>query len=129
LRAETAATSYPTREEVTPHERHVEHRALSAIVASGLDNLQAEEYAHPVPGLLPRFFARQQERDDLRRIGRILEETGELPDDALPLLRRSADGHDPSRLRGLPAIGRNVTGAIQDTDPLGALLRKEARRR
>jgi hypothetical protein len=36
---------------------------------------------------------------------------------------------DPAKLRGLPAIGRNVTGATSSTDPVRALLSKERRRR
>jgi hypothetical protein len=94
-----------------------------------VDDAQRKRVASErVPELLPRFYRRAQEREDLRRIGRILEETGEIPDEALPLLRRSADGHDPARLRGLPAIGRNVSGATSHTDPVRALLAKEARR-
>ncbi len=73
---------------------------------------------------------RLQEIEDMRKIGRILEETGDVPEavHGKPLTR-SADGHDPARLRGLPAIGRNVSGAIRGTDPLAALLRKESQRR
>lgn len=44
-------------------------------------------------------------------------------------LRRSADGHNPDRLPGLPAIGRNVSGATRHTDPVRALLATEKRRR
>jgi hypothetical protein len=78
--------------------------------------------------LLPRFYGVQQEIADARRLAKILLETGEAPDgNGAKLLRRSADGHDPARLRGLPAIGRNVAGARHDTDPVKALLRREAR--
>jgi hypothetical protein len=55
--------------------------------------------------------------------------TDETLTDGLRLLRRSADGADPARLHGLPAIGRNVTGAKTETDPVRALLVKERRRR
>lgn len=59
-------------------------------------------------------------------------ETGGSLDEAettagVRLVSRSADGHDPARLRGLPATGRNVTGATVHTNPVAALLRKEAR--
>jgi hypothetical protein len=54
-------------------------------------------------------------------------EGGEVESKAGIPLRRSADGHDPARLRGLPAIGRNVSGARRDADPVKALLAKEAR--
>jgi len=42
-------------------------------------------------------------------------------------MSRSADGHDPARLRGLSAIGRNVSGSTIHTDPVKALLAKERR--
>jgi hypothetical protein len=38
-------------------------------------------------------------------------------------------GDDLDRLRGLPSVGANVGGVIRGTDPLGALLRAERRRR
>ena len=82
--------------------------------------------------LLPRFYRRLQQAEDERRIGQIILETGCSEDEArasagIRLLSRTADGHDPARLRGLPAIGRNVTGATVETNPVAALLRKEAR--
>ena len=85
-----------------------------------------------MPPLLPRFYRHQQQREDEKRINEIILETGCSVDEAetragVRLLSRSADGHDPARLRGLPAIGRNVTGAKPDTNPVAALLRKEAR--
>jgi hypothetical protein len=81
-----------------------------------------------VPQRLPRFYRIQQEIEDARKVAKILLETGEAPDGngSMPL-RRSADGHDPVRLRGLPAIGRNVSGSTVHTDPLKALLAKERR--
>ena len=84
-----------------------------------------------MPPLLPRFYRLQQAREDARKLAKIILETGEVPDamkNGKPLTR-SADGHDPARLRGLPAIGRNVSGAIRGSDPLGALIRKENGRR
>ena len=81
-----------------------------------------------VPELLPRFYRRMQAIADEQKVGKIILETGDEPDttNGKPLTR-SADGHDPARLRGLPAIGRNVSGARVDADPVKALLRKEAR--
>jgi hypothetical protein len=38
-------------------------------------------------------------------------------------------GGDVERLRGLPAIGRGVSGSTVETDPVRALLAKERRRR
>ena len=78
-----------------------------------------------MPQWLPRFHRRQQQAEDEKRLAKIILESGEAPDGngSMPL-RRSADGHDPARLRGLPAIGRNVSGARVDTDPVRALLAK-----
>jgi hypothetical protein len=84
---------------------------------------------------LPRFYIRQQRIEDERRLAQILLETGGSVDEVERdaggprLVSRSADGHDPARLRGLPAIGRNVTGATVATNPVAALLRKEAQGR
>ena len=42
--------------------------------------------------------------------------------------RKSADGHNHARRRGLPLISRGVAGTTSPgTDPLRALLAKEAR--
>lgn len=61
----------------------------------------------------------------------ILDEADALgeADVAKKVLTRSADGHDPARLRGLPAIGRNVSGATRETDPVRALMAKESSQR
>ena len=62
-----------------------------------------------MPELLPRFYRRIQEIEDARKIGRIMLENGCSVDEAEAkgngprLVSRSADGHDPARLRGLPA--------------------------
>jgi hypothetical protein len=86
-----------------------------------------------VPQRLPRFHSRTLQRlEDEAKLRKILDEVGELDEEqqaAVRLYRRSADGHEPARLRGLPAIGRNVSGATQHTDPVRALLAKEGRRR
>ena len=42
-------------------------------------------------------------------------------------LRRSADGHNRDRRRGLPFITRGIGGTSPGTDPVAALLAKEAR--
>jgi hypothetical protein len=95
--------------------------------------MRASFYARLVPELVPRFYRHQQQREDEQRIAAIILETGCGSDEAEAkvrgprLLSRSADGHDAARLRGLPAIGRNVSGAIRDTDPVRSLLAKEAR--
>lgn len=80
--------------------------------------------------ILPRFYRRQLQAEDACKLERLLAEVGAdepTNGDRLPL-RRSADGHDPARLRGLPAVGPCVSGAIPGTDPLRALLRAERRR-
>lgn len=68
---------------------------------------------------LPRFRRRQEEADSRRKIARILLETGE----AAP--ERAAAGAtapgDVLRLRGIPAIGRGVGGAIAGSDPARAV--------
>ena len=93
-----------------------------------MDRTHTPSYARPVPELLPRFYRLQQQREDEKQIAAVILEADDAPDgNGLMPLRRSADGHDPARLRGLPAIGRNVSGARVDTDPLRALLAKEAR--
>jgi hypothetical protein len=38
---------------------------------------------------------------------------------------KTPGGDDLERLRGLPAIGRNVSGRIKGTDPVRELLRKD----
>jgi hypothetical protein len=80
---------------------------------------------------LPRFYRHQEELEDARKLAKIILETDNSPavsKNGKPLTR-SADGHDPARLRGLPAIGRNVSGASPGTNPVAALLRKERERR
>ena len=77
--------------------------------------------------LLPRFYRFQQAADE-RKLARVLLESG---DESAP--PRSAPGAtaagDPSRLRGIPAIGRGVSGTARGTSPLGELLRRENDRR
>ncbi len=77
---------------------------------------------------LPRFRQALERIEDTRKLAAILLEAGDFPEGngSMPR-RRSADGANPARLRGLPAIGRNVTGATVHTDPVKALLAKEAR--
>jgi hypothetical protein len=56
--------------------------------------------------ILPRCDQVVERERKLTRILVEVEEAGGV--DAKQLLRRRADGHDPARLRGLPAIGRNA---------------------
>ncbi|MGI8479011.1 MAG: hypothetical protein ACR2M2_04015 [Gaiellaceae bacterium] len=77
--------------------------------------------------LLPRYYRRQQEVDDARRVAKIILETGGSADEIedSPGLANGADGHDWRRRRGLPLIGKGVQGAMSGTNPLGALIAKE----
>jgi hypothetical protein len=65
--------------------------------------------------------------EDERKLGQILLEGGEVEHEAGMPLRRSADGHNRDRRRGLPVISKGIGGTMQGTDPLAALLAKEAR--
>ena len=78
-----------------------------------------------VAELLPRFHRRQTEIEDERKIDKILLETGDPNDADAPPMARGADGHDWQRRRGLPLIGRGVSGARTDTNPVAALLANE----
>lgn len=63
---------------------------------------------------LPRFHAHYQHIDDQRKLARILLETGE----PAPIrVGHATAGGDERRLRGIPAIGRGVAGAINRTSP------------
>jgi hypothetical protein len=80
-----------------------------------------------VSRILERFRRAQAEREAREQVDLILREVGELDDDAPLELRGTAAG-DSRRLRGLPAIGRGVSGTMPGTSPHGALLAKESRR-
>jgi hypothetical protein len=69
--------------------------------------------------LMPRFRDRAQQ--EFERAGKAGVDT------AAPRWKTPA-GDDQQRLRGLPCIAREVTGAQPGSDPVLELLRKEARR-
>ena len=79
---------------------------------------------------LPRFLRHEQQAEDLAKIAAILLETGgALPETVRGKpLTASADGHRDDRRRGLPMIGRSVSGAINHSDPLKTLIAKENQR-
>jgi hypothetical protein len=78
---------------------------------------------------LPRFYRRQEELEDERKLAQILLESGgSLDEVAGPKLVNGADGHHWARMRGLPLISKGVRGTMTGTDPLGALLAKERQR-
>ncbi len=81
-----------------------------------------------MPPRLPRFEAEMERIADARKLATILLETAEAPPDSNgKVYRRSADGHNRDRRRGLPVVSKGIGGASPGTDPLGALLAKEAR--
>ncbi len=87
-----------------------------------------------MPPLLPRFLQATQAIEDERKLAKIILETGGLPDevdDSKPSSRltRGADGHEWRRRRGLPMVGKGISGAMPGTNPLGALIAKERQQR
>ncbi len=79
---------------------------------------------------LPRYLDEHRERVAWdRKLARILLETGAaLPAaDSKPV--NGAGGGEPARLRGLPAIGRNVKGAIPGTRPEDCIRRLDRERK
>ena len=76
----------------------------------------------PVPRSLPRAYRRQLEALDLEKVMRLVQEAvDETPESTAG----STAGGDGRRLRGIPSVGRGVSGAIGGTDPLRALMAKE----
>lgn len=95
------------------------------IVHHAMDVVRFPLYDRPVPQHLPRFLAEVERYEDQCKLARILVEAGPAPKAAAGV----TSGGDERRLRGLPAIGRGVSGALEGSDPLKALLAKESRRR
>ena len=71
-----------------------------------------------MPQPLPRAYRRQEQTGDTEKVDRILREVG----DEQPASAAGAAG-DERRLRGVPAIGRGVAGAIRGTRPRDGLFR------
>jgi hypothetical protein len=71
--------------------------------------------------LLPRFNAAMQKVEDQRKIGRILEETGEV---ITATVQKATLAGDTRRLRGIPAIGRGVAGVSPGTNPTDVIRRR-----
>jgi hypothetical protein len=115
---------------------HVEHNIRSASQHSqGLQNLsfnlqdlQHLRYSGRVSQPLPRFQRHQQHAEDLRKVAKIVFETGGPAAASAKTISRVAHG-DADRLRGLPAIGRGVRSVSPGTDPLAALIAKQNRPR
>ncbi|MEO5576454.1 MAG: hypothetical protein ABIR67_15130 [Gaiellaceae bacterium] len=89
---------------------------------------RAERIELDVARLLPRMRKLCDGAEhEAQVIARIVAQATNV-DEPLVADPRVAAG-DPARLRGLPAIGPNVSGAMAGTDPVRALLAKESRRR
>ena len=74
---------------------------------------------------LPRAYRRQLQALDLEKVMRLVAEAvDETPESAAG----STAGGDGRRVRGIPSVGRGVSGAIGGTDPMRALLAKERRK-
>ncbi len=73
---------------------------------------------------------REQLRQDQARLVREALDDVAI-DPATPMHRDgpATAGGDERRLRGIPAIGRGVTGAIPGTDPERAAMRRDAHRK
>lgn len=63
--------------------------------------------------ILRRFNQAMERVEDERKLGRILQETGETPKS----VARATLAGDPRRLRGIPVIARGVSGTSPGTDP------------
>lgn len=83
--------------------------------------------------LLPRYHRHAQRLEDARRVERAILKADDGGEPPVTSSTRQKSGStlagDERRLRGLPAVGRGVEGAVAGTNPLGALLAKENRRR
>jgi hypothetical protein len=76
--------------------------------------------------LLPRYCLDRVE--DERRIAKAIL-AGDLDEAPAPTTRWTIPvGDDAHRLRGLPAVGRNVAGAIRGSNPEAAVLANERAR-
>jgi hypothetical protein len=60
-----------------------------------------------VPPLLPRFRPTEERAESERQVAKAIVEADEAPPDSNGrMLRRSADGHNHARRRGLPIISK-----------------------
>ena len=78
--------------------------------------------AQPLPRFLDRELLERQQRQVLDKI------LAEVGDEETQTAAGATAAGDPRRLRGIPAVGRGTGGAVFGSDPLRALLAKEARR-
>jgi hypothetical protein len=78
-----------------------------------------------VPSRFPRSYRRQLEAADRAKVDRLVEP---IADDEPATAAGATARGDGRRLRGIPAVGRGSSSTMFGTDPLRALLAKEARR-
>lgn len=82
-----------------------------------------------MPRLLPRFHASQERIEDERKIAALVLASDEIETVRGMPLRRSADGHNRDRARGVLIVGPlSGRGASPGTDPVAALLRSDSDR-
>lgn len=87
-----------------------------------------DEQPIPYDGRNLRFYRRQQEAI---AHAKLLAKLALEADDGATFKRpaRAADAADGRTLRGLPAIGPNVGGAIPGTSPEAEIIRRDEQRR
>jgi hypothetical protein len=78
---------------------------------------------------VPTFSLAQKHAELHAQQARLLAKLAREAAPDVPMRSGATAGGDPSRLRGLPAIGRGSSGAVRGTDPERALLAKERRER
>ena len=77
------------------------------------------------PPLLPRYYRRQQEREDRAAVDKAVAESVDVVPETVA--RATLPG-DNRRLRGIPICALGVSGVSPGTDPLSALLSSERMR-
>jgi hypothetical protein len=80
--------------------------------------------------LLPRFYASNLKAENAARVAKIVADAAgdDTANPEQPAFRGDALLVDRERLRGIPAIGPGVRGAIAGTNPLHRMLSDETRR-
>ncbi len=67
--------------------------------------------------VLPRWNAYLERVEAEKAVAKAILEAGDHPDSNGRVYRRSADGHNRDRRRGLPLITRGVGGTMPGTEP------------
>lgn len=83
-----------------------------------------DAFLDEVPHILQRFTQRQQQREAEQKLAQLLLASGEAVTSTSTMAAHATAAGDPHRLRGIPAIGYSVPGAIPGSNPLAALLTK-----